>query len=203
MLLSDIRTEFLARGEDFLDSAGTTRQDMFINTSYQRIAEAFDWPWLYADATGATPLTISDLRTVLSVVDSTNNVKLVHMDRRELIEADPALTASGSPYYWYRDSDVQIKVYPTTSVTLAVRYIKVPAALSGPTDTPLIPTRWQSLIVDGAMVEAFKDSEDYNELQSLEQVFEQRLAQMKAAYREESGPSWYVDPVVSGWTTTF
>ena len=202
MQLSDLRTEFVARGEDFLDSTGTTRQDLFINTAYQRICEAFDWPWLYADATGASPLTIADMRTVLSVVDTTNNVKLTRFDRRDILDIDPAFTNNGNPTYWYRDSDTKIVSYPTAAVTLAVRYLKIPPTLSSPTDTPLVPTRWHGLIVDGAMVEAFKDSEDYNELQQLESVFEQRLSQMKSAYTEESGPG-YIEMINNGWYRSF
>ena len=202
MNLTALRTEFLARGEDFLDSAGTTRQDYFLNTAYHRICESYDWPWLFADATGTAPLTITDLRTVHSVVDTTNNNKLVRLDRRQLQDLDPALTSTGAPTYYYRDNETDIKVWPVSSVTLAVRYLKVPPSLALTTDTPLVPARWHNLIVDGAMVEAFKDSEDYNELNSLEAVFQQRLSQMKSTYIDESGPG-YIDPVNNGWFTSF
>jgi hypothetical protein len=203
LLFSDLRTELVSRGTDYLDATGTVRQDMYLNMGYTRLNEAYDWPWLYADASGTAPLIIADLRTVLSVVDQTNNVKLVRFDRREIVELDPGLLATANPYYYYRDSDTQIKVYPVnTTATIAVRYLKVPPALVNAGDTPIIPLRWHPLIVDGAMVEVAKDADDAPGVEAFEKIFEQRLMQMKAAYIDESGPS-YIDPVVSGWSTTF
>ena len=203
MNLTALRTEFLARGEDFLDSSGTTRQDYFLNEGYRRINEAEPWPWLFADASGTAPLTITDLQTVLSVVDATDKTKLTRLDRRRLLDADTDLTTVGTPQYWYRDSDTSLKVYPAnTTITLNVRYLRVAPTLSTGTDTPILPTRYHGLIVDAAMIEAFKDSEDFSELSALEQVFQQRIAEMRRAYLPESGPD-YIDSIVSGFIKTY
>ena len=205
MQLSDLRTELLARGSDYLDSSGTTRQDLFINAGYRRINESGDnWPWLFADASGTAPLTISDLQVVRSVVDASNTHSLDRIDRRYVVESlDPTLVQTGTPTHWYRDSDTTIKIWPAnTAVTVNVRYLKVPPTLSGPTDTPVIPTRYHPIIIDAAFVEVLKDSEDYSEMGGAEQVLQQRLAEMRKAYIDESGPD-FIDPTRSGWIRTY
>src|SRR3954471_4402598 len=141
MTYADLLTEFYARGFEYLNdgSTGATRAGRWINFAYKRICREEEWPWTYADASGAPPLTISDLRSVLSVTDSTNDNPLQRVDRRDLVEMYPDLPDTGTPEYFYRDSQTSIKVYPAnTSISLSVRYCKAPADLTG-TDTPIVP----------------------------------------------------------------
>lgn len=181
MNFSDLQTEVFGRGYEYLNDGGTglARVQRWINQAYKRISREEEWPWTYADASGAPPLTISDLRSVLSVTDSTNDNPLQRVDRRDLVEMYPDLPDTGTPEYFYRDSQTSIKVYPAnTSISLSVRYCKAPADLTG-TDTPLVPADYHDLIVDGAVLYAKKDDDTFDQLL---QTFEQGLQQMRADY---------------------
>ena len=88
MTFQQLLTEFFARGFDYLNDsgAGETRAKQWINQSYQEICGLDDWPFLEATASGGSPLTIADLRTILSLTDTTTNTNLGFIDRRTLNE---------------------------------------------------------------------------------------------------------------------
>lgn len=179
MDLTALRTEFLARGFQDLEASGTnTRKDVFLNRSYHEICEREAWPFLETTATGTSPLTISDLRAVLAVVDSTNKNILDPIDYRDILETDPGLLATGAAEFWYRTSPTIITSYPPPAVSLSVRYLKVPTDLSSGTDVPVIPTRFQYLIIEGAMMYAYRDVDNYEASQNLSDVFEGGLLKM-------------------------
>lgn len=192
MNLTAIQTEVQARGFDY---ASTTRLNYWINRAYHRICEADDWTWLRTTTTGSAPLTISDLRTVLSVVDTTTQSVLTGLDERTIIDqVDPILTTTGTPAYFYRTSDTQLSVYPAnTSDTLKVTYIKVPTDLSAGADTPVVPTRYHYAIIDGAVVEALKDSDNIAEAGPIEAAFQDAIREMQITYAfNHHGPDYQV-----------
>lgn len=172
MDLSALQTEVQARGFDF-DS--TTRLNYWINRAYHRICEREAWPFLETTTTGTAPLTISDLRAVLSVVDTTNQSVLTFEDYRTIREDDPTLAATGSPECWYQSATTTVAVYPASSVSLSVAYIKTPTDLSSGTDTPVLPTRYHYLIVEGAVAYAYRDSDNFEAAQQTEDIFERGL----------------------------
>ena len=156
-----------------------TRLGRYVNQSYKSICNRAAWPFLRTTTTGTAPLTISDLRAVLNVVDTTTNAKLYHADRRHLIESvDTLLTTTGTPTYWYQESRTVIKVYPAnTTDTLSVHYLKVPATLTG-TDSHLIPEEFEDLIIDGAVIRALKDNDELDAAASLQQFYNEGLREM-------------------------
>ena len=156
-----------------------TRLGRYVNQSYKSICNRAPWPFLLTTTTGVAPLTISDLRAVLSVVDTTNKTKLYHSDRRNLIESvSTDLTITGTPSYWYQESRTVIKVYPAnTTSTLSVHYLKVPATLTG-TDAHLIPDEFEDLIIDGAVIRALKDSDELDAAASLSSFYNEGLREM-------------------------
>ena len=152
MTLADLQVELQARGFDYLS---TTRQNYYINSAYQiDICEDSDWPFLEVTTTGTAPLTITDLRSIESVIDTTQACKLRPLDRRSITDDyDTSLTTAGSPSFYYLTTATTVSVYPAnTTDTLSVRYWKFPAALSAASDTPVVPTRFHPLIVDAAVV---------------------------------------------------
>ena len=162
MTFADLKGELAARGFDYLSD---TRQGQFINRSYQEMAEERDFPYLQATTTGVAPLTISDLRTVESVSNATQDYKLSPLDRRNLTDFAHDLTTVGTPSYWYMTTADTLAVYPAnTTDTLTVYYWKVPATMAG-TDTPAIASRYHLLIVDGAVAYAYADSDNYDAAQ--------------------------------------
>ena len=183
--------ELKARGADYLTDA---RALIMLNNAKNALEDEMAWPWLEATATGPAPLTISDLKDVLSVVDTTNQRQLTGLDARDITDRDAIVTTSGTPDSWWLDGTTTLKVYPTsTSAQLSVRYVKFSPELSVGSDTPLIPVRYHALWVDYAMVEAYLDSDNFDAAAGLLNfVRQQRLPAMVELYavRNRQNPSY-------------
>jgi hypothetical protein len=178
------------KGFDQLNDAGNGLADVkaALNVRYLDVCERSQWPWLYTDSTpGAAPVTITDLRAVLSVTNTTLKVTLPHMDRASLLDLYGDLTTAGTGVVWYRDSETVIRTYPAdTTNTLAVRYVKVAAEMSGTSDVPLVPSRWQWVIVEGACADLHRDNQDFEASSACEQKFEQGVTAMLRSYSLDS-----------------
>lgn len=169
-----MQDEFRARGTAYLDdSAGLARAKRWLNQSYQELCAAHEWPFLeLGDASGAAPLTITDLMHVLAVTDTTGGVRsLVHKDRRNLVRSYGDLTAVGTPTWFYFTNN-SVRTYPTSADTIAVHYLKVPTELVNDGDEPIVPDRFQDLIIDGAMRRAYKDSDNFESVPALREIWE-------------------------------
>lgn len=178
MNLESLVTEFKARGFDYLS---TSRATNYLNDGYLiDICETENWPFLRASTTGTAPITVADLRSVESVIDSTQDRKLIPLDQRQLTDSyDTDLSTTGSPVFYYQDAETVLSVYPAnTSDTILVRYWKAPEALSG-TETPVIPSRFHSVIIDYAVARAYEDSDDYELAQNARENADGRLAKMR------------------------
>lgn len=166
-----LQTEFYARGFDYLNDAGAgvTRAKAWINDAYLEICDEYEWPFLEAVATGNGTVAVTDLKTVLWVVDTTNNVALDFLDRRTIVDqVDANLTTVGTPSYWYLN-DTTVAVYPVGSTTaLSVKYIKVPVVLSAGGDTPVVPARYHQAIIDGAVRRALLDTNNAEDAKAAE-----------------------------------
>lgn len=174
--LATLRQELYDRGFDYLS---TTRARYFLNRSYLRACERYPWPFLETSTTGTAPLTISDIRAVLSVTDQTIGSPLSFRDSRTVREEDPTLAATGNPDFWYLSGGTTITVYPpNTTNTLLVGYIQVPDELTADADVPLIPSRFQYLIVDGACWYAYRDSDNSEMADSAFQSYDDAIEEM-------------------------
>jgi hypothetical protein len=144
------RAELEARGYSRFTDA---RLGAFLNTAKNRFEDyGFDWPWLKATTTGTSPITISDLRRVRVVYDTTNQRSLDPVEAEDIIDfADTNLALAGPAFQWYLTSETVLATFPVSTVTLSVRYQKFSPELSGDSDTPLIPVRYHQTWVDLAM----------------------------------------------------
>jgi hypothetical protein len=205
MTFAQMLTEFYARGFDYLslDAAGQTRAKRMLNESYLELAAAHPWPFLETTVSGTAPLTISNLGDVLYVVDTTNDVRLPLLDVRGVVPDDPDLDDTGSPRGYYLDGSSTLRVWPaSTSASLSVRYIKVPAELSADGDELDVPSRFQGLVVDGAVVRALVDSDNYEAAAALQTLLDARVARMSDALFSRSFDSQYVQRAMAhedGW----
>jgi hypothetical protein len=154
-------TEFYARGFEYLsaDTDGQTRAKRWVNDAMHAIDEYANWPYLEATSTGSSPLTIADLRVPDVVFDTTNQQVLSQRSSGELAQWAGDLTTTGAPNSYYVSSGTTINVYPANVVSLSVRYWKFGPDLSAGTDTPLMPDRFRSAIVDYAVAAALRDDE--------------------------------------------
>lgn len=178
MNLEALRTSLFARGFDYLTAA---EANDYLNDSYLLdICEEEDWPFLEASKEGVTPLEISDLRTIEYVENATQTEKLYPMLRARITDGwSPALSQTGTPELYYITEGKNVNVFPvSTTDVISVRYWKVAPRLSG-TATPLLPERWHSLIVDGAVARAYAKTADWELRGVAEANFEAHLQKMR------------------------
>lgn len=181
MNLAELRTEVKARGFDYLPDARINR---FINTAYTLdICEDEDWPFLEATVTGTAPLTISDLRSVDWVLDTTNRTKLRPLSQKHITDVSTDENQIGTPENFYVDEGDTIKTFPTNpSVTIQVRYTKAATELTQEEDEPVFPDRFHYLVVEGAIRRAYEDDDEWQAAATTEQIFKTRLQAMKDSY---------------------
>lgn len=171
MTLATLRTELKARGLDHLSDA---RANSFLNDAYRELNSAADWPWLLATTSGPAPLTISDVKQVLKVNNTTQKTPLQSMDIRQLVDQDGDFSSTftpnttGTPWAWWLEGLSTLRVYPaSTTDTIAVLYLKRPATLSADGDTPIVPTEYHTGLVDIAEAMALAKDESDDKDQSI------------------------------------
>ena len=190
-----MRTEGQARGFSHLSSA---RVDAMLNSAYQELAALENWPILIATASGAAPLTIADLRTVLSVFDTAQGTrKIEYADERDLRDAYGDISVTGSPHHYYVDAGV-IRTYPVGG-TLSVRYVKTPAALALDADEPVFPDQWHEIVVLGAVRRAYQDSDDFQAAEAVRQEWAFQLEIMRGVLLDTSDDGVDRISLVSEW----
>lgn len=176
---SDLKTELTNQGFDYLSS---TQQGDYINTAYQEVCGLLPWPFLETSTSVTSGSSISDLRQVLYVRDPTADVQLCASDTRSLIDWYGSLTDTGDPSFWYLDGQTTLKTYPVNaSRSVTVGYIKVPTALSGNSDQPLVPLSYRMVLVYGAKCIAHLENGDYEAEQAARGVWQQYVDRMASA----------------------
>lgn len=202
MTLAELKTELAARGFDYISA---TRASYFLNRSYSEMCEERDWPFLLTTQTGTMPMAITDLRTVQSVVDTTQKKVIKPLVVPHLLAADTDLTTAGSPSNYYVTS-TGISVYPTsTTDQFSVRYFKVPAELTNDADTPVGGTRFHNLIVDGACIYAYADSDNFDSANAMRAQWNEGKDRMAKSllHQQHDRPDRYVVMVAGsedgGW----
>ena len=169
--------------EDFDDDAKL----ILINEAYFDIVTREAWPFMEGLATIIQPsaddtLNVpSNFQTVLSLVDSQNNIVL-EPERNDVIEKNIRLNAdSGSPNKYYFVGET-LYLYPSdnTGTTYRLYYIKSPSVLTASSAVAdiLIPVRHHSIIVYGALVKAFLVNDD-PQAAVFQNMFESRYMQMR------------------------
>lgn len=171
MTRAELVQECVDRGFDYISTA---RIGKFVDRAYQALCSRYPWPFLEETTTGTGSIEFSDLRRVLSVTISEESLRGV--DRRWLVSVSPDLTTTGSAEFWYLEKST-LKVYPVDTATITVRYLKRPAELADG-DTPLVPTEWQNLIVNRAIVDCLRDDDEFDEARALRADGEEELREM-------------------------
>lgn len=181
--LAAIRTEVFSGPYAYLNDSGTqaTRVDYWINQAYHELCDVADWPFLEATSSGASPLTISDLGSVVNVVGpdylTLNPIGYDDVTR----VAGGALSTSGSAVYYYITGGTVINAYPVPSGSLSVRYIKKPTDLSTATDVPLVPAEYRDIIAIGALRRAALDNQSWQAADGYQREWQKRVDGMLGA----------------------
>jgi hypothetical protein len=188
--LAEAQEEFANRGVDYLS---TDRRTFFLNYAKNVFEDAYVFPWLEAVATGASPKTITDLKQILYVRDSSNDTELLGLPAAQIIVDGIDLAEIGRPTNWWLDGEEIVTVWPvSTSAVLEIRYVKESPELVDPTDAPLIPARYHQTWVDIAMIQAYKDSDNFAAASALQQIVNLDLSQIISRYvsRNRQNPEY-------------
>jgi hypothetical protein len=155
-----------------------------MNTMLNRAVVDFEdyyaWPWLRKQISGPAPLTISDLKYVRSVFDSTGTEYFGLGDSDDVYRSD-----TGTPTAWWIDDtsgSPVLTAYPVGSVSFIVNYVATSSPLTSDSDTPKIPAAYHTTWVDLAVVQAYKDSDNFAAAGALRQAVEGDLQRMVEVY---------------------
>lgn len=165
LTLADAQVEVAARGFDYLEPPRLT---FMLNNAKNALEDMWEWPWLTRLAIGAAPLLIGDLKLV-TLVRTDDDRELYGLDVRQAAINGTDLTAPGTPEHWWLDdtAPTTVRTLPVGGGEINVLYICESPELSSPSDVPLIPARYQPLWIDLAVVEGYKDSDNYVAAQAL------------------------------------
>lgn len=158
---SELQTDFFGLGFSRLNDASTglTRAKRYLNLAYKELVLEELWSFRETDATGAAPLTVTDLGVVASVVDTATRNPLTAVERQTLVDAFTILTTTGAPTYFYLVGNI-VNTFPVGG-TLSVHYWKVPAALSAASDVMIVPDEYYDAVIYGAgRRAALRESQD-------------------------------------------
>lgn len=198
MQFSDLYNEVFFRGFTYLNDASTglIRTKRWVNEAMHEINDLADWPYLETDVSGTAPLTVADLRRVIAVADTTDATLPLRFAPREwIVQTYGSVSALTTlPRFYFVDKGNIVTIFPAkVTTTIAVRYIKNAADLSADSDVPLMPTRYQELIVQGACRRAYEDAEDWQAAQTAEADRQSGIAAMRVALLGTTQPS--TDPI--------
>jgi hypothetical protein len=162
--LEEARIAVEQRGFDYLSAP---RIYVMLNAAKDTFEDVYDWPWLHGLTTGATPLTIADLKLVMMV--KTPRQRRAAGPRRASGSEDDHQLGAG------RHAAVLVDRGDHEAARLARRRRRRARLLHRataprswlPADTPLIPARYHHLWIDLAVVEAYKDSDNFQAAQLL------------------------------------
>lgn len=197
MNFAELKTELYARGTDYLseDGAGVTRAERWLNESYREIINLHTWPFMVSTATGTVGsgiVVIPDFRRALVVTDSNGN-KLDKVRYEEIVGDRRLPTETGTPREYWIDGTT-VHGFPVGD-TITVRYVKRAPVMTG-TDQPAFLDEYHDLIIDGAMMRAYNDSDNYEAAAALKQHRDAGLSAMAEDYQVNSRDLSYiqVDP---------
>lgn len=202
MNYTELLDELFARGTNYLEdsAAETARAGRWINQAYREILNLHAWPFLRATATGADGVgfvSIPDLRRIRFVTDVEGTDGLVpgqpleRATEDDLVNQGLDLSTTGSPEVYYTMNGT-VYTYPLGG-TIRVDYIKRVSPMSG-TDSPLFLEEYHDLIVDRAMMKAYKDSDNFEAAAALRLEFDAGLSAMAEDYMLDSKEVTFLAP---------
>lgn len=178
----ELREEAAARGfTDMLDGgAQEKRLGRWVNQAYRELLGIAPWPFLNAQIEGIAPLEIPELGHILSVSNLANETRLYPLDERQVTDFDPAQGEIGTAQAWYLEGLNTLVVWPLdTNSRLRVKCVVRPIALVADADKVQIPSTYQDLIVDGAVVRLYKNRDNFEAAQFVRQEWQLGIKGMK------------------------
>ena len=196
MNFADALTEVYARGFDYLsqDDAGRTRAVRWLNQAHQELCEAYPWSFMQQTLTGVNMPTSAWFvppRAILNVVGESTLAPVPSADPQDLVDDFGDLTATGNAQYFYLLLNIAggvaggstLTTYPVdTSQTFRVTYLFSPPDYDSDSSQDLMPPpRYHDLVVDMAVLKAYKDSDNFDAYSALSAIVDRRVGEMATA----------------------
>lgn len=199
MNFSELKTELSDRGFSYLTD---TRLGRYVNFARAELDEADLWPYREASAMGQSPLAVSDLGVIESVLDLDTGCPVRPGDFGSLQNTYGDLTVMGRGGYYYIAWPAgvpTIATVPTDLSNIGVQYWKISPDLTG-TQTPLAPARFHNIYVDMAVRMAYRDSDNHEAAEALGAQIERDTMRMRRALgiQQIDGPADFVR-VTEAW----
>lgn len=199
MNFAELTTELYARGTDYLaeDAAGVARAQRWINQAYRQVTNLHSWRFLESQATGdpgAGTVLVPKLRKVRFVrdLDNDNGRVLQRISLPDLVADGEDPTLTGTPQVYYVDQGNIIRTWPSGG-TIQVDYITRVDPLTG-TDEPFFDEEYHDIIVDLAMIKAYKDSDNFEAAAALREEVNLTLSAMAEDYLLDSREVQFIEP---------
>jgi hypothetical protein len=176
LTFTDMETELAARGF----TISTARAGVLVNRAYQRLVGLHRWPFREASGEGTAP------STSRTSGRSRRSRTRRSSTRSSLSPTTTCWAGTGTsrppapPLYAYRayvDSIPVVATYPTNTDTIGVQYWKIPTDLSG-VQVPIVPARYQLLIVEIASVMAERERGNHDAANALQVEVDRQVAEM-------------------------
>lgn len=187
MTFKELVEEVINRGFENIanEEGGEARIKRWINQTYREIVDHRAWGFLEEEKEGNAPLTIADLSHVLSVVNVTSDAPVTFTTRAALTDWDPALSTTGVASQWYLVGEDELHVYPAdVDSTIRVYYLKDPPDLKADADVPVVPEDYHGVIEDGAVLRAYKTTDNYEAIAASRSEFNNGLRSMRKRLRK-------------------
>lgn len=178
LTFANLKDRLYRRGFQYLQTSDADRAGEWINQGQDDLCLEDDWPFLVVTVQDTPPISLGDVREILSVESATTS--LVETDRQDLVNADPGLTQTGTANAFWRDGS-NLNVYPGDTGTFTVRYLTVPPDMVADTDEPIVPPKWRRLIVEYAVMRALRDRSNFQEAQAVYDALQVDLNRMREA----------------------
>jgi hypothetical protein len=175
--LAEGQAALLRRGFDYLSSDQTA---LMLNVGKDTFEDAYEWPWLWTPFAGPTPLSIPNFKLMLTVLSGES--ELMGLDIRQVVQDGTDVAQTGRPLYWWIEGTDKLHCWPGDGATVSGVCLQDSPALVDGDDVPLIPARYHGLWIDFAVVEAYKDSDNYAAAQSLRSDINARMPDIIGRY---------------------
>lgn len=148
------------------------------------------WHWRWLEKTATAPTVASqhtydvpsdlDTNKILAVYERTNDITMKFMpyDKFVRLVADPSADSGNAVIWTFYANTLRLYPVPSAVLTMYMDYIKTITALADSAGTTDVPAKYDTVIIDGALVYAYKFDKNMGDWAKQQVVFEAGVTRM-------------------------
>jgi len=154
----------------------------------QNRQQQWHWRWLEITKTASTvsgqldydPPTDLDSNKIMALYDRTNDItyRFVPYDKFVRLVPNPSVDSGDTVWWTYWAGDIKLYPIPNQAMTFYLDYIKNVSALADDTNTTDVPSKYDQVIIDGAMSYALRFDPELGNWTQQQQLYEAGIARM-------------------------